>query len=47
VCNIDPINLEPIAIIYALKQLDSKKGGGPDGIPLSILKNCAEGLVKP
>jgi hypothetical protein len=30
--NIDPINLEPIEIINALKQLDSKKGGGPDGI---------------
>jgi Reverse transcriptase (RNA-dependent DNA polymerase) len=45
--NIDPINLEPIEIINALKQLDSKKGGGPDGIPPSILKNCSEGLVKP
>jgi hypothetical protein len=45
--NIDPIHVESIEIENALKQLDSNKGAGPDGIPPRILKDCAEGLVKP
>ena len=39
------ITLSNSIIIEAIKELPTKSAGGPDGIPTSLLINCAEEIA--
>lgn len=41
------INFSRDEVLRALTKLDESKGAGVDGLPPSVLKNCAESLVAP
>lgn len=45
--NFNITNITRKQILDALKNLDIKKGPGPDGIPAIFLKSCCESLVEP
>ena len=39
------ITLSDLIIIEAIKELSTNSAGGPDGIPTSLLINCAEEIA--
>lgn len=46
-CTMQKIRFRDRAVLKTLKELNSNKAAGPDGIPPVVLKMCAESLAKP